>query len=86
MKKQIENDKKSGLKSAKLAIILVGDNPASKIYVQNKIKAGLKVGIDTELKQFDIDLSEKKLLEAINILNRDIEISGIIISFLCHLI
>lgn len=79
LKAKIESDKKLGLKPAKLAIILIGDNPASAIYVQNKMKAAARVGIETELKQFDIDLPEKVLLTEIRRLNEDSEISGIII-------
>jgi methylenetetrahydrofolate dehydrogenase (NADP+)/methenyltetrahydrofolate cyclohydrolase len=64
---------------AKLAIILVGDDPASKIYVQNKIKAAQRVGILTELKNFDDDITEKQLLKEITVLNTDQTVSGIII-------
>jgi methylenetetrahydrofolate dehydrogenase (NADP+)/methenyltetrahydrofolate cyclohydrolase len=79
LKAKIENDKKQEFKPAKLAIILVGDDPASTIYVQNKIRAALRVGILTELKQFDRDLPEKVLLSEVSHLNNDPEISGIII-------
>jgi len=64
---------------AKLAIILVGDDPASKIYVQNKIKAAQRVGILTELKNFDSNITEKQLLKEITALNIDQAVSGIII-------
>ena len=64
---------------AKLAIILVGDDPASKIYVQNKSKAAQRVGILTELKNFDDDITEKQLLKEITVLNTDQTVSGIII-------
>jgi methylenetetrahydrofolate dehydrogenase (NADP+)/methenyltetrahydrofolate cyclohydrolase len=79
LKTKIDNDKKQGLRPAKLAIILVGDDPSSAIYVQNKIKAAVRVGITTELKQFDNNLPEKVLLAEISRLNKDPEISGIII-------
>jgi len=79
LKAKIENDKQQGFRPAKLAIILVGDDPASTIYVQNKIKAALRIGILTELKQFDSDLPEKVLLSEVSQLNNDPEISGIII-------
>ncbi|MDG1436514.1 MAG: bifunctional 5,10-methylenetetrahydrofolate dehydrogenase/5,10-methenyltetrahydrofolate cyclohydrolase [Rickettsiaceae bacterium] len=65
--------------SAKLAIILVGDNAASHIYVQNKIKAAIRVGIRTELKKFTSDITEEKLLQEINDLNKDADTSGMII-------
>ena len=64
---------------AKLAIILVGDDPTSKIYVQNKIKAAQRVGILTELKNFDSNITEKQLLKEITALNIDQAVSGIII-------
>lgn len=76
---QIDEDSKQGISHAKLAIILVGDNPASKIYVQNKIKAATKVGILTELKSFDDDVHEEILIKEIERLNNDDEVSGIII-------
>ncbi len=79
LKVKIESDKKQGFRPAKLAIILVGDDPASALYVQNKIRAALRVGILTELKQFDNNLPEKVLLTEISRLNEDPEISGIII-------
>jgi methylenetetrahydrofolate dehydrogenase (NADP+)/methenyltetrahydrofolate cyclohydrolase len=79
LKAKIENDKKQEFRPAKLAIILVGDDPASTIYVQNKIRAALRVGILTELKQFDSDLPEQVLLTEVSRLNNDPEISGIII-------
>ena len=79
LKDKIENNKKQEFRPAKLAIILVGDDPASTIYVQNKIRAALRVGILTELKQFDSDLPEQVLLTEVSRLNNDPEISGIII-------
>ena len=79
LKAKIENDKQQEFRPAKLAIILVGDDPASTIYVQNKMRAALRVGILTELKQFDSDLPEKVLLSEVSRLNNDPEISGIII-------
>lgn len=65
--------------SAKLAIILVGDDPASHIYVKNKMRAAEKVGIKTELKHFDASIEEQKLLSEIAALNADKEISGMIV-------
>lgn len=79
LKAKIDNDKEQGVRSAKLAIILVGADPASAIYVQNKIRAAARIGIITELKQFDNDLPEKVLLDEISRLNKDAEVSGIIV-------
>jgi len=63
----------------KLAIILVGDDPASAIYVRNKVRAAEKVGIIPELYHFKEDISEQEVLEKIDMLNRDEEISGLIV-------
>lgn len=75
LKNRIETDNIS----AKLAIILVGEDASSKIYVQNKIKSGLKVGIQTELKTFASHVTEEELLHKIKELNEDPDISGIIV-------
>lgn len=64
---------------AKLAIILVGDDPASMIYVRNKIKAAHRVGISTELKHFDNGITETRLLKEIEELNLNKDVSGIIV-------
>lgn len=65
--------------SPKLAIILVGDNPASIIYVKNKIKNAHKIGIDTLLLNLPITINTNDLIVKINELNLDQEISGIIV-------
>ena len=79
LKIKIDADNKLQSKPAKLAIILVGDDPASAIYVRNKIRAAARVGIDTEFKNFDDDISEISLLREIERLNTDEDISGIIV-------
>ncbi|XVN40656.1 MAG: bifunctional methylenetetrahydrofolate dehydrogenase/methenyltetrahydrofolate cyclohydrolase FolD [Rickettsia endosymbiont of Argas persicus] len=63
----------------KLAIVLVGDNPASTIYVNNKIKNAQKIGIDTLLLHFPITIKTEDLITEINELNLNKEISGIIV-------
>lgn len=63
-----------------LAIILAGDNPLSRIYVNNKVKAAGRIGIETNLYEFSVDEKEK-CLEAIKKLNVDPEINGIIIQY-----
>ncbi|MEK6734032.1 MAG: tetrahydrofolate dehydrogenase/cyclohydrolase catalytic domain-containing protein [Pseudomonadota bacterium] len=72
------------LKSSKniipgLAVILVGDNPASKLYVRNKITACKKVGI--KLFEFypEANVSEVELIKLINSLNENKEIHGILV-------
>lgn len=79
LKNSIDQDNKKNLKPAKLSIILIGDDPASNIYVQNKIKRAKEVGILAELKKFDTNISETELLKNIDILNQDDNVSGIIV-------
>jgi methylenetetrahydrofolate dehydrogenase (NADP+)/methenyltetrahydrofolate cyclohydrolase len=62
-----------------LAVILVGDNPASQVYVRNKIKACKEVGIRSELVQLPATVSEQELLDRIDALNEDATIHGILI-------
>ena len=62
-----------------LAVILVGDNPASKIYVNNKKKAAEKVGIKSTIIELGVDISEQELLDKINTLNNDSDVTGILV-------
>ena len=62
-----------------LAIVLVGNDESSKIYVRNKIKAAEKVGIETKLLTFDAAVDEKTLCQEINTLNKNKHITGIIV-------
>ena len=52
-----------------LVVILVGDNPASKIYVNNKKKTAEQLGINSQVINYPADISEKELLEKIQELN-----------------
>ena len=61
------------------AIILVGSNPASLVYVKNKIKASKKVGINTKLFNLDETISDAELTKVITNLNNDNEIDGILL-------
>ena len=62
-----------------LAVIIVGDNPASKIYVKSKIKACEKVGIKNIEIVLDKGISEEKLIEEIEKLNNDRNVNGILV-------
>jgi len=62
-----------------LAVIIVGNNPASQVYVRNKIKACHEVGIHSELIELPEDVSESQLLSAIGNLNRNALIHGILV-------
>lgn len=62
-----------------LAVILVGDSPASHVYVRNKVKACEDNGIYSVLEKYDADLSEAALLARIDALNCDPKIHGILV-------
>lgn len=62
-----------------LVVILVGDNPASKIYVRNKQKAAENVGIKSTVLEFNSDISEQELLTKIEQLNNDNDVTGILV-------
>jgi len=62
-----------------LAVILVGDNPASQVYVRNKVRACGEMGLHSELHQFPADVAERTVLEKIAELNRSAKIHGILV-------
>lgn len=68
-----------GKKQPHLAAILVGDDPASQTYVNNKVKACQNVGFKSTLVKFEPNVSEQKLLAKIEELNNDADIDGYIV-------
>jgi methylenetetrahydrofolate dehydrogenase (NADP+)/methenyltetrahydrofolate cyclohydrolase len=62
-----------------LAVILVGENPASQVYVRNKIKACEAVGVHSERYEFAADAPPAKVFERIAALNADPKIHGILV-------
>ena len=62
-----------------LAAVLVGDNPASKAYVRNKVRSCDKVGFESTLIKKDISVSQEELMEVIEDLNNDDDIDGFIV-------
>lgn len=66
-------------KKPSLAVILVGDNPASQIYVNNKHKVAQKIGINSEIINYPSDVSENVLLNKIKELNNDSNIDAILV-------
>ncbi|MFM2055142.1 MAG: bifunctional methylenetetrahydrofolate dehydrogenase/methenyltetrahydrofolate cyclohydrolase FolD, partial [Pseudomonadota bacterium] len=62
-----------------LAVILVGDNPASAVYVRNKVKACHESGLHSVLERHDATMTEAELLARIDALNRDPAIHGILV-------
>ena len=63
-----------------LAVILVGNHDASKVYVRNKNKACLEIGMDFVECNLPEDISQEQLLNEIDKLNKDTEVDGIMIN------
>jgi methylenetetrahydrofolate dehydrogenase (NADP+)/methenyltetrahydrofolate cyclohydrolase len=62
-----------------LAVVLVGDNPASQVYVRNKVKACEEAGIRSVLEKYDASMTEAELLARVDALNNDPTIHGILV-------
>ena len=62
-----------------LAVILVGENPASMAYVRNKHRACERAGIEYKEYKYPITITQKELLEKIEELNQDPEVNGLIV-------
>jgi methylenetetrahydrofolate dehydrogenase (NADP+)/methenyltetrahydrofolate cyclohydrolase len=62
-----------------LAVILVGSNPASQVYVRNKIRACADVGIQSYRLDYPVDIDQQTVIDAIEELNGDPKIHGILV-------
>ncbi len=62
-----------------LAVVLVGDDPASQVYVRNKVKACHDAGLHSVFEKYDASLTEAELLARIDALNNDAAIHGILV-------
>jgi len=62
-----------------LAVVLVGDNPASQVYVRNKVKACQDNGLHSVLEKYDSSMTEEQLLARVESLNQDPKIHGILV-------
>ena len=71
--------KEKGGKVPHLSIMLIGDDPASDIYVRNKIKACEAAGFGATLIRYGADVSEKEVLDKIQAVNQNDDIDGLII-------
>lgn len=79
LKEQIKAYTKQNLPTPKLVVILVGEDPASQIYVSNKGKACGWIGMDSETVLMDADVPEEVLLGKIAQLNADPSVNGILV-------
>ena len=76
----VVNDmKQKGERAPHLAAILVGNDPASETYVNNKIKTCGDIGFDSSLIHLDASVSEDELLNAVHQLNNNPEVDGFIV-------
>ena len=75
---ECEELKKQGI-NPKLAVIMVGDNPASKVYVKNKSRVCNEVGIEYQEYLLSENATQKELLELIKRLNQDKKTNGILL-------
>jgi len=71
--------KKEGKKTPHLAAILVGNNGASETYVASKVKSCEEVGFKSSLLRFEETISEQELINAIEKLNNDEDVDGILV-------
>ena len=79
LKQKLAEQRDSHQRAPALTVILVGDNPASQIYVNHKIKACAEVGIRSEYLHFPATTSEAELLGTIVTLNQNRNIDGILV-------
>ena len=83
IKEQIRQEvielKNAGKKVPHLAVIIVGNNPASESYVSNKVKSCGEVGFGSSLIRLETTITENELLEVVNKLNEDKDVDGILV-------
>ncbi len=78
LKKQIQQIPSNQVKPG-LTVILIGEDPASQIYVRNKEKFANEIGINSNVLRFDSSITEESLLQEIHKLNQDKMVHGILV-------
>ena len=79
LKKKVDELKSKHNAVPGLTVILVGEDAPSKIYVRNKEKSAVEVGLNSEVIRYPADLEEKALLDKIRELNNNEKVSGILV-------
>ena len=79
LKKKVSKLIEQGRRVPGLAVIIVGEDPASQTYVASKAKLSTEIGYYSKVVTLDVDVSEEALIEAIEKLNADIQIDGILV-------
>ncbi len=78
LRNKIEKLKKEGC-VPKLSVVLVGENPASQIYVRMKTRACQELGVESPTINLSAEISQAELLDTINELNNDTSVHGILV-------
>ncbi len=79
LKQEVSNLKKKFNKVPGLTVILIGDLTPSQIYVRNKEKSAIEVGLKSEIIKYPDNVEEKTVLNKIDELNKDASVSGILV-------
>jgi len=79
LKERVSKHTEKGNRAPGLAVILVGDNPASELYVKNKITACKNVGIESFLHKFPADAKQEEVMACVKQLNEDDTVDGILV-------
>ncbi|XP_058120359.1 bifunctional methylenetetrahydrofolate dehydrogenase/cyclohydrolase, mitochondrial isoform X1 [Anopheles ziemanni] len=79
LREQLVLWKAQGHRAPQLTAILIGDDPASATYVNNKMKAAEDVGINSKTERYNTDITEEELINRIDELNADDEVDGILV-------
>jgi len=78
VKREVEALAQRGIRPG-LAVLLAGDNPASRVYVRNKVRACEETGVRSELYELPANVSEEALVDRVLALNDDPDIHGILV-------
>jgi methylenetetrahydrofolate dehydrogenase (NADP+)/methenyltetrahydrofolate cyclohydrolase len=79
LKSEIDKLKAAGKKIPGLVTILIGENPASQVYVRSKIKDCEEIGMKTKAENHPVNISEKNLLDLVRKYNDDPDYNGILV-------
>ena len=79
LKNEVDNLKKKFNRVPGLSVILIGEYAPSKIYVRNKEKSALEIGLKSEIIKYPETVDEKTVLDKIHELNKDENVSGILV-------
>jgi len=79
LKAKVEAYKQRTGKVAGLSVIIIGENPASQIYVRNKAKSCVEIGMNSEVIELPATISQAELLQQIDVLNHNPDVHGILV-------